>query len=73
MRVKGAAVINYVSAHDNNTLYGKLRLSCPKFSDAQIVALNKMATTIVMLCKGTPFMMSGEELSMLTATMQMMM
>lgn len=60
--VKDASVINYDSVHDNNTLYDKLKLSCPKSSESQIVAMNKISAAIVMLCKGTPLLMSGEEI-----------
>ena len=60
--VDRAMVINYVSAHDNNTLWDKLLLSCPDATDEERLAMNRMAAQIVLLSKGTPFFLAGEEM-----------
>ena len=60
--VNNGAVINYISAHDNNTLWDKLILSSGKATTAERLAMNRMGAAIVMLSKGTPFMQSGEEM-----------
>ncbi|KAK8896739.1 hypothetical protein M9Y10_014656 [Tritrichomonas musculus] len=61
-RVKNASSINYISAHDNSTLYDKLKTSCQGASEDDILKMNRMGAAIVMLCKGTPFMLGGEEM-----------
>lgn len=54
-------VINYVSAHDNNTLYDKLMLSTT-FSQKQFVPeMQKQANAIVLLAEGIPFIHAGAE------------
>ena len=54
--------INYISAHDDLTLWDKLALSCPKASEAERIAMNKLAAAIVYTAQGVPFMQAGEEL-----------
>ena len=61
-KVENAMVINYISAHDNSTLYDKLKDSCRGFPEEEIVRMNCIGAAIVMLCKGTPFMLCGEEM-----------
>jgi len=54
-------VINYVSAHDNNTLYDKLRLSTT-FAQSEFRAdMQKQANAIVLLSQGIPFIHAGAE------------
>ena len=60
--VDGAMVINYMSAHDNNTLWDKLLLSNPNNSDDERNAMNKLGAAILMISKGTPFWQAGEEM-----------
>ena len=60
--VKDSMVINYISAHDNNTLWDKLLLSNPEHSDEQRNAMNKLGAAILMISKGTPFWQAGEEM-----------
>ena len=55
-------VINYMSAHDNNTLWDKLLLSNPTHTDEQRNAMNKLGAAILMISKGTPFWQAGEEM-----------
>jgi len=60
--VENGMVINYMSAHDNNTLWDKLLLSNPNNSDDERNAMNKLGAAILMLSKGTPFWQAGEEM-----------
>ena len=61
-RVSDAMVINYMSAHDNNTLWDKLLLSNPNDSDDTRNKMNNLGAAIVMVSKGTPFWQAGEEM-----------
>ena len=60
--VNNAAIINYVSAHDNHTLWDKLEISCPENTVEERLAMNRLAAAVVMLSQGTPFMQAGEEM-----------
>ena len=60
--VKNDMVINYMSAHDNNTLWDKLLLSNPNDSDDVRNRMNKLGAAIVMISQGTPFWQAGEEM-----------
>ena len=60
--IPGCAVINYMSAHDNNTLWDKLHLSNPENTDEELMAMNRLGAAIVMISKGTPFWQAGEEM-----------
>ena len=60
--VNDAMVINYMSAHDNNTLWDKLLLSNPNNTDDQRNQMNKLGAAIIMISKGTPFWQAGEEM-----------
>ena len=55
--------INYVSAHDNHTLWDKLQLStqCFGFDDYNFVAMNKLSALIIFTSQGIPFIQAGEE------------
>ena len=61
-QVNNAAVINYMSAHDNNTLWDKLLLSNGDQTDAERMAMNRLGAAIVMISQGTPFWQAGEEM-----------
>lgn len=54
--------VNYVEAHDNLTLFDKLRLSMPSASDEELIAADKMAAALVFLSQGIPFIQAGQEL-----------
>ncbi len=58
---KDARVMNYMSCHDNLTLYDKLKISCPDAAEEELVAMNKLGAAAVIFSKGTPFMLAGEE------------
>ncbi len=60
--VKNSAVINYISAHDNHTLWDKLALSNPDNTVEERMAMNRLGAAIIMISKGTPFMQAGEEM-----------
>ncbi len=54
--------INYVSCHDNYTLFDKLKISRPDASLKDIKAMHKLATAIVTTSQGTPFLHEGSEI-----------
>ncbi len=54
--------INYVSCHDNHTLYDKLKISRKDASEAEIIAMDKLAMAIVMTSQGVAFLHAGGEL-----------
>lgn len=55
-------VINYVSCHDNHTLYDKLKVSRPNASEEDIIRMHKLANTIVFTSQGIPFLHAGVEI-----------
>ena len=60
--VKNAMVVNYMSAHDNHTLWDKLAISNPENTDAEKAKMNRLGATILMISKGMPFIHAGEEM-----------
>ena len=61
-KANNAGVINYMSCHDNLSLFDKLTISCPDATEAEIVAMNRLGAACVFLGRGTPFMLAGEEM-----------
>lgn len=53
--------INYVSCHDNYTLWDKLSVSCPEVSEEKKKAMNRLCAAIVFTSQGVPFIQAGEE------------
>lgn len=53
--------INYVACHDNYTLWDKLKLSCPKASDADLKKMVMLAGALLLTSQGVPFIHSGME------------
>lgn len=54
--------INYVTAHDNNTLYDKLYQTLEEDGDLEYIpALMKQANAIVLLSQGVSFLHAGDE------------
>ncbi len=53
--------INYVSCHDNHTLWDRLTLSCPRNTEQEKLNMNKLAQTMVFTSQGVPFLHAGEE------------
>ncbi|KAE9589814.1 putative glycosidase [Lupinus albus] len=55
--------VNYVSAHDNETLFDIVSLKTPMdISVAERCRINHLATSIIALSQGIPFFHSGDEL-----------
>ena len=55
-------VVNYVSAHDNLTLWDKLAITNSENSIQDRKKMNRLAAAIVMTSQGIPFFQAGEEL-----------
>src|SRR6202012_5480939 len=54
--------ITYVSCHDDNTLFDRLKISNPKASEAELIKMDKLANAIVLTSQGVSFLHSGAEL-----------
>lgn len=54
--------INYVSAHDNYTLWDKIAYSCKEDNYEKKVKKNKLCAAIVFTSQGIPFLQAGEEM-----------
>lgn len=54
--------ISYVSCHDNNTLFDKLKLSNEEATDEEILKMHKLAETIVLTSQGVSFLHAGMEM-----------
>ena len=61
-QVEDDRVINYMSAHDNRTLWDKLANSNADATVEQRLAMNRLGAAIIMVSRGTPFMQAGEEM-----------
>lgn len=59
--LKPEQCINYVSAHDNATLWDKLMLSAGEYCEEDRKAMHKLANGIVLTCQGIPFLHAGVE------------
>ena len=57
-----AQCVNYVSCHDNNTLFDRIILATPSESRENQIRMNRLAAAFVMLSQGVPFMQAGEEI-----------
>ena len=55
-------VVNYTSSHDNNALWDKLEISCPNVSEQDRLAMNRLCAASVLLSRGIPFFLAGEEM-----------
>ena len=53
--------VNYVSCHDNFTLYDKLKISCPDADTELLKKMQKLAGAIVLTSQGVPFLHAGSE------------
>jgi pullulanase len=54
--------INYVSCHDNYTLFDKLQYSCPEASMEETERMTRLAIGILLTAQGVPFLHSGVEM-----------
>ncbi|MBR5143498.1 MAG: type I pullulanase [Clostridia bacterium] len=61
-QVDRAMVVNYMSAHDNNTLWDKLAMSNGNDSIETRFAMNRLGATILMISRGAVFFQAGEEM-----------
>ena len=66
--------INYVSAHDNQTLWDKNSAAMPDASRELLTSAQKLSNAIVILSQGIPFLHGGVDLlerssAMITTTM----
>ncbi|MEH0154543.1 type I pullulanase [Limibacter armeniacum] len=57
-----AQTINYVSCHDNHTLYDKLKVSNEEASEEEIKKMHKLSNAIVLTSQGIPFLHAGVEM-----------
>lgn len=60
--IEPSQCVNYVSAHDNYTLWDKIAYSCPKDSVEKRIKKNKLCAAIVLTSQGIPFFQAGEEM-----------
>ncbi len=51
--------INYVSCHDNYTLWDKLKMSSPKVTDNELRKMVKLAGALILTSQGVPFLHAG--------------
>ena len=54
--------INYVSCHDNHTLFDRIALSLPEVSLEELAKRNNLAAAFSILSLGVPFFQAGEEM-----------
>ena len=54
--------INYVSCHDNHTLFDRIALSLPDAPPEELAKRNNLAAAFSMLSLGVPFFQAGEEM-----------
>lgn len=55
--------VNYASAHDNYTLWDKLKLSTVNCSEEELIAMNKLIAGIILTSQGISFIHAGEEMA----------
>ncbi len=53
--------ITYVSCHDDNTLFDRLKISNPTATEAELIQMDKLANAIVLTSQGVSFLHSGAE------------
>ncbi len=56
-----AQCVNYVSCHDNYTLFDKLQYACPEASPETIERMARLAFGIIFTSQGVPFVLAGDE------------
>jgi pullulanase len=61
-KVPDSMVINYMSAHDNHSLWDKLALSNAADSPETRAEMNRLGAAVLMISRGTPFFQAGEEM-----------
>ncbi len=58
----GNGVINYMACHDNHTLWDRLLASNAADPEEERLKMNRFGASIIMIGKGTPFFLAGEEM-----------
>ena len=53
--------VSYVSCHDDMCLVDRLRTSMPGIDEDELIRLDKLAQTTVLISQGVPFVYAGEE------------
>lgn len=53
--------VNYVEVHDNHTLWDKIHICFPEDTDESKRLRHRLATAMVLLAQGIPFLHSGQE------------
>ncbi|MFT8323130.1 MAG: type I pullulanase [Bacillus sp. (in: firmicutes)] len=53
--------VNYVESHDNHTLWDKITVCFPEMREEIKQKKHRLATTLVLLSQGIPFLHSGQE------------
>lgn len=53
--------VNYIESHDNHTLWDKLKIIEPDKDEAILKKQHRLATSMVLLAQGIPFLHSGQE------------
>ncbi|WP_138417486.1 type I pullulanase [Aquibacillus sediminis] len=53
--------VNYVECHDNHTLTDRLKISNPTATDADRKRMHQLATGLVLISQGIPFLHAGQE------------
>lgn len=54
--------INFISCHDNNTLFDRISLSAPEAPLEVLAKMNNLAAAFNILSQGVPFFQAGEEM-----------
>ncbi len=54
--------VNYISCHDNYTLFDKLQYSCPESTMEEIDRMTRLALGILLTSQGVPFLHAGVEM-----------
>ncbi|MBS1525447.1 MAG: type I pullulanase [Bacteroidetes bacterium] len=54
--------INYVSCHDDNTLWDRLKISNPAASEPELIKMDKLSNAIVLTSQGVAFLHAGAEM-----------
>ncbi|MFC4024886.1 type I pullulanase [Oceanobacillus longus] len=54
-------MVNYVECHDNHTLWDRLQLTNPDVDESIRKKMHQLATGIVLLSQGVPFIHAGQE------------
>jgi pullulanase len=54
--------INYISCHDNNTLFDHIMMVAKNNTTAEHISMNKLGVAFYMTAQGVPFFQAGEEI-----------